>query len=184
VIVLALLIATSDDVVVTMSDHAGSDVKEVTATGTFDAPPDKVHAVLDDLGHYKDFMPYTEESHEIARAPGDTITYERIHAPLSDRRDYTIHVRCSVDDKGRITHSFSLANDKGPPAMDGVVRIQLLEGHWLLEPVDGGKRTKATYWVYTTPGGSIPAFVVNMANNTAVPGLYAAVKKRLASSAR
>ena len=35
----------------------GSDVKEVLAVGTFDAPVESVHAVLDDLGAYQEFMP-------------------------------------------------------------------------------------------------------------------------------
>jgi len=170
----------SDGLVIYNRAHAGSDIREVRAIGSFDAPPRRVHAVLDELGKYKDFMPYTVESHEIARDASGAVTHERIHAPLSDDRDYTIRVTCSEDEHGVITHHFTLANELGPKPIDGVVRLQTLEGRWTLEPVDGGARTKATYWVYTAPGGMVPAFVANAANNTAVPGLFAAVAKRLA----
>jgi hypothetical protein len=169
-------------IVIYNRDHPGGDVKEVMAVGTFDYAPAAVHKILDDLGHYKDFMPYAKESHELEVAPDHVITYERIAAPLSSERDYTIRVTDAVDDKGVITHSFKIANDKGPKPIDGVVRIEILEGHWVLEPVDGGKKTKATYWVYTSPGGSIPTFIANAANNTAVPNLYEAVRNRLAAT--
>jgi hypothetical protein len=151
------------------------------AVGTFDYAPAAVHKVLDDLGHYQDFMPYAKETRELEVKPDYRISYERIAAPLSSERDYTIRVTDAVDDKGVITHSFKVANDRGPKPIDGVVRIEILEGHWVLEPADGGKKTKATYWVYTSPGGT---FIANAANNTAVPNLYEAVRKRLATTTR
>ena len=64
---------------------AGTELKEVLAVGTFDAPLAKVHAVLDDLGAYHEYMPYTKESHVIKRE-GDVVwTYERVNAPLVSR---------------------------------------------------------------------------------------------------
>ncbi len=176
----------TDGVVIYNRERPGSEIKEVLATGSFDAPLDAVRAVLDDLGHYKDFMPYTKESREILKdKDGSVVTYERIAAPLSSERDYTIRVTHKTgthDGKTVVTHTFSLEKALGPKPVDGVVRLQVLEGHWRLEA--DGKRTKASYYVYTSPGGSIPSFVANMANNTAVPGLFNAVKKRLAAARR
>src|SRR5258706_3963 len=49
---------------------------------------------------------------------------------------------------------------------------------WPLEPIDGGKRTLGTYQLLTDPGGSIPTFIANKANTTALPELFARVRKR------
>jgi hypothetical protein len=159
----------------------GSDVKEVLAVGWFDAPLEKVHAVLDDLENYKDFMPYTKES-RLLKKEGDVVwTYERINAPLVSERDYPIRVWHDKTDKG-VTHRFRYDPAYGPKEVDGVVRVTNLDGYWMLEPDPKAPttRTKGTYYVYTSPGGSVPTFVINGANNTAVPGLYETIKKRLA----
>jgi len=52
-----------------------------------------------------------------------------------------------------------------------------------MEPLDGGKRTRATYALFTDPGGSIPSFIANKANTTALPDLFAAVRKLSAAPA-
>ena len=40
-----------------------------------------------------------------------------------------------------------------------------------------GKKTFATYYVYTVPGGSIPVFIINQANGMAVPKVFDSIKK-------
>ena len=156
----------------------GSDVKEVLAVGTFDATLEKVHAILDDLAAYHEFMPYAKET-RILKREGDVVwTYERVNAPLVSERDYTIKVTHEITGE-KVKHIFRIDNAAGPKPIDGVVRVELIDGYWLLER--DGKRTKGTYYILSSPGGSLPTFVVNGANNTAVPGLYEAIKKRLKS---
>ena len=55
--------------------------------------------------------------------------------------------------------------------------MTLSEGSWLLEPAAGG-RTLATYSVFTDSGGSIPAMVANRAGKSAIPRIFAAVRKQ------
>jgi hypothetical protein len=176
-------VAESDGIVIQNRERPGSDVKEVLATGTFDAPPARVHKVLDDLGRYQEFMPYTKTSHVLKASPDVTITYERINAPLVDERDYTLRVtheeKRLPDGSVVVKHMFTQSNKDGPPPVDGVVRVQTLDGWWELTPADGGTRTKARYWVFTSPGGNIPGWAVNLANENAIPNLFAAVKKAL-----
>lgn len=166
----------------------GSEVKEVLAVGWFDAPLEKVHAVLDDLGRYHEFMPYAKET-RILKTEGDNVwTYERINAPFVSERDYPIrvwHEKVATNDKA-VRHSFRYDPAHGPKPIDGVVRVTILDGSWLLEPDPKApdKRTKGTYYLYTSPGGALPVFVINGANNTAVPGVYEAIKKRLKSSTK
>lgn len=171
-------VGKGDHCVVYNRTKPGSEVKEVLAIGTFDAPLEKVHAILDDLGAYQEFMPYAKQTRVLKRDGDVAWTYERVNAPLVSERDYTIKVTHEVVGDG-VKHVFRLDNASGPKPIDGVVRVQLLDGYWLLER--SGTKTKGTYYILSSPGGSLPTFVVNGANNTAVPGLYEAIKKRLKS---
>ncbi len=168
-------------IVVYARDRAGSDVKEVRGVGSFDAPAWVVKNVIDDVAHYQDFMPYTETSKVVTKGDGFIVSYQRLSVPLADDRDYTIKIfdESKEDAAGKVVwkNRWSEANKLGPAVIDGVVRVPVNEGYWQLEDLDGGKRTKATYYVYTNPGGSMPAFLVNAANEQAIPDLYKAVAK-------
>ena len=62
-------------------------------------------------------------------------------------------------------------------ARQGVESVRTNNGYWLLEPREDGKKTFATYYVYTVPGGAIPVFIINQANGMAVPKVFDAIKK-------
>lgn len=181
-------VAKAKGLVVYNRARPGSEVREVLAIGTFDASPEHVHRVLDDNAHYQDFMPYTKVSRVLKREGSTVWSYERINAPLVAERDYTVKIThqqlTRADGSVVMHHAFTQSNADGPAAVDGVVRIAVLDGRWELEPIEGGARTRATYWVYTSPGGSVPTFLVNAANTNAVPGLFDAVKGALPSHAR
>lgn len=157
-------------------------VQEMKAEGVIDAPPEKVWKALRDYENYKKTMPYTEESKVVAREGGDKVIwfYSVVNAPFVDRRDYVIKL---VDEskwnngEGFLKVSWTAGNDKAPKKPDNVVRVQINDGYWQLEPRDGGKKTFAVYYVYTDPGGSIPRWLVNKANGSAVPDVFEAVRK-------
>jgi hypothetical protein len=167
--------------VISARSKAGSEVKEVRGVGTIDAPPWVVKNVIDDVARYKAFMPYTVESLILSTHDGYVVSYQRLDTPVVDDRDYTIKIfdESREDADGRIIwkNRWSEANKLGPPVKPGVARVGINEGYWILEDAAGGARTKATYYVYTSPGGSIPTFLVNMANTQAVPELFRAVSK-------
>jgi len=166
---------------VSSRDKSGSDVKEVRGVGVIDAPSWVVKNVIDDVANYKNFMPYTKESLVLSRHDGYIVSYQYLATPVVDDRDYTIKIydESREDASGKIIwkNRWSEANKLGPAQKNGVARVTVNEGYWILEDDAGGQRTKATYYVYTNPGGAIPTFVVNMANAQAVPELFRAVSK-------
>jgi hypothetical protein len=167
--------------VVSARSKEGSDVKEVRGIGIIDAPSWVVKNVIDDVVRYKDFMPYTKASTVISTHDGYVVSYQRLATPVVDDRDYTIKIfdESREDAQGKVIwkNRWSEANKLGPKPIDGVARVGVNEGYWILEDADNGLHTRATYYVYTSPGGSIPTFVVNMANAQAVPELFRAVSK-------
>lgn len=165
----------------------GSEVKEMKAIGLIDATPKEVWDVVRDLENYPKQMPYTAEVKVLSRTEGDKEIwfYSRLNTPLVAARDYVIILKdeseLKEDGKGFFKVSWTAApqekSDALVPEKKDVVRVRVNDGYWLLEPRDEGKKTFATYYVYTAPGGSIPTFIINSANGMAVPTVFDAIKK-------
>jgi len=157
-------------------------VQEMKAEGIIDAPPEMVWKAIRDYENYTKTMPYIDVSRIVGREGGDRVIwlYSVVNAPLVDKRDYVIKL---VDEskwkngEGYLKVSWSIDNEKAPPKPDDVVRVALNDGYWRLEPRDGGEKTFAVYYVYTDPGGSVPRWIVNRANGTAVPDVFKHVRK-------
>ncbi len=163
-------------------EKAGSEVKEVKAVGIIKAPAHAAKNVLDDLEHYPDFMPYVETAKILKRNGRTIINYQYLDTPLIADRDYVIerHDESSWGKDGKPIYKLRWTSAKpgvGPKPTDDAVRLTTVNGSWLLEPIDDNT-TKGTYYLHTDPGGSLPGFVVNMANGKAIPGVFEAVEKQ------
>jgi len=176
--------AQSKGVTVHSRPKEGSDIKELKTTGDIDSPPHAVFRVLTDLERYTDTMPYTEEAKVLSKEEQDGKVkawhfYSLINAPLASRRDYTIRIADQSDwkdGKGYLKTYWNVS-DKGPAPKDGVVRVKINEGSWILEPIENGTKTRATYYLFTDPGGSLPTWIANKANSSALPDIFEALRK-------
>ena len=167
-------------------DREGTSIKEVRAVGTFDSPNWMVRNVLDDADHYSQFMPYVIQSHILAHDPArhTLLTYAQVNPPVVSMRDYTILIHDEskpgpVEGEEIYSSRWEDGSAKGPAEKKGFVRVKNNEGSWLLEPIDGGKRTRATYTLFTDGGGGIPAFLLNSLNKRRLVELYDVVAKRV-----
>lgn len=157
--------------------------RRIMAVAEVNAPPEVIFNVVSDFDNYPDFMPYVKESRVLSRRSDSELTsYQRIAPPFVSERDYPLKftlTRGTPANGGVFKTEWSVI-PKTLPEVNGVVRITLNDGSWLIEPLDGGKRTRLTYTLLTHPGGLIPDFVANLSNTVAIPKLFAAVKKRAA----
>ena len=154
---------------------------ESKAVGEIAASTDLVHAVLDDVESYSNFMPYTAECRVLKRDDDSVVAYQRISAPLTSDRDYTVRVRTTAKKLEGGTSYFShwiADNAAGPPEKRGVIRVSLCEGSWLLEPI-GPNTTRATYTIYTDSGGMIPSFIKNTGSQIGIRKMFAAIRKQI-----
>lgn len=154
---------------------------ETKAIGEIAAPTDLVHAVIDDVESYSSFIPYVAECRVLKREGDSILGYQRISAPMASDRDYTLHVRTTAKKSDVGTSYFShweTDNAAGPPEKRGVIRVNLCEGSWLLEPA-GPNTTRATYTVYTDSGGIIPKFIKETGSQIGIRKLFAAIRKQV-----
>lgn len=183
------LAAEDDGVKVYSRVREGQSVAEMRAIGLIDASPQEIWKPLRDYESYTKSMPYTEVSKVMGRENDgkQTWVYSVINAPLVDRRDYVLKLVDESDWKdgqGFLKVTWSSWNDKDKyavPTKENAVRLTVNDGYWLLEPREKGTKTFATYYVFTDPGGSLPKWIVNKANGTAVPNVFKALKAAVAA---
>lgn len=158
-----------------------SNIREVKAETIIEAPIDRIWDVLADVDSYSAFMPYLIEAREVPREPGEKrgrLEYFRVNPPLVSQRDYIIKIEAKQDrEKGHYVRSWSAAPDAGVSRRGDSIRLDICDGSWTLEKLEGSK-TKVTYWVYTDPAGSIPGWLANQANTRSVPDVLQAVRNR------
>jgi hypothetical protein len=161
--------------------HAGSSLKEFKAVGEIAAPSRAVCDVIEDVDAYPSFMPYMAECRLLKRESDSLLSYQRISPKVCCDRDYTLRTyRTSWPGVAGLVYSnrWESANALGPAKKPGVVRVELCQGAWLLEP-NGADRTRATYSVYTDTGGVIPAFIANHFSQGGIVEIFAAVRKQV-----
>jgi hypothetical protein len=105
--------------------------------------------------------------------------YFVINAPLVSRRDYTLRLvdESQWQDGTGFLKTRWTVSDKGPALNPDLVRVTVDDGSWLLEPAENGAKTKATYLLFTDPGGSLPTWVSNKANSSTIPDVFEALNK-------
>ncbi len=158
-----------------------SGLKEFKAVGKFEATPATVFAILDDSESYPSFMPYTSECRVLKRDKNTVLAYQRLEIPMVSDRDYTLRSQNAkwLGADGLIYRiRWTPANDEGPAVKEGVARVSVCEGGWLLEP-DGEGGTRATYAIFTDSGGSLPPFLTNSGSRIAIRKVFEAIRKRV-----
>ncbi len=182
------LAADVDSIKIFARQHPGAEVREVKAFSLVDATPHEIWGVIRDYDNYAKTMPYTVEAKVLSKNQGGKLIYlySRLEMPLVNSRDYIIEIADESawkDGAGFLKISWTAANgmDALMPLQGSTVRVRINEGYWLLEPREDGRKTLATYYVYTSPGGSIPSWIANKANSIAVPKVFQAIKEAVAA---
>lgn len=183
-------------------DIPGTKLKEIKAIYTVNAPSWRVCEVVCDLDDYRNFMPFVLTSKVLKTetlSDGSKlfVVFHAIQPPLVSIRYNTLDL-IRRDDfekvKGRYKVEWkksestdidwkdplvkdSFSDDFAPP-----IKVESNSGYWLLEPVEGGAKTKVTYYVKANPMGDLPPFLTRKANFIMLPKLRGAVSKRVGDS--
>jgi hypothetical protein len=151
-------------------------VRELRATGIIDQPAEEVFAVLCDVRRTLVLVPHLKKLAVLYEASDTALAYQRLEVPTLAPRDFTIRHRCRTEEAAdggtRRVNEWRTHNEAGPPERAGTIRLEVNEGSWVLEEVDGGRRTRATYRLRIDPGGDVPKFIVNTAMQLQVPQLF------------
>ena len=172
-------VSTSSKLSVYYRYKKGSPIKEYQAIGVIAAPNWVVENVLADTEAYPNFMPYVAECKVLAREAEGLTTYQRVSAPFISGRDYVLHIRIETrhSKSGTVyVRHWNVDSSRVVAEHPGTIRMKVNEGSWTLEPA--GESTRVTYSIFTNPGGSIPTGMLNYANQSVIPKIFAAVEKQ------
>jgi len=162
---------TDDGIVVFSRETPGTTVRAVKATLIVDAPPQVVLAAACDPETFRESRRWVEEQAFYPSPDPDVwFNYQRLNFPIVSRRDYTLRYERLLDpEKGLYRLRWKTTTAQGPPPIDGVVRVTLADGRIDITPVDGGKRARMHYYLHADPGGSIPGWIIDLANRVSLP---------------
>ena len=157
-------------ILIQLTDYPGSNAKEGCVVGWIPAPPEAVMAILRDAASYDEYMPRVERSDVTTGSGGEVLNQQMLDLPfpIGDRY-FTIRLTEDRSDDGTYRLDFSYVKDTG--------NIKDTHGHWLVEPWRGGSR--ATYVLWTDPGGALPKWAVNRASRRTLPDVVAALRDRV-----
>lgn len=181
-------------------DSAGGETRKVLLMGVLNASPEACFALVTDYERFSDFMPFVQFTRllDSERVNDDTVknwVFFYLNPPMVANRFYTIELWDEKNVDGRLgvyrsRWSMDLSGRRKTPDDRDIkpkirggfkkpVETPLNDGYWLFEPLEGGRKTKVTYWVWTNPGGSIPPGIADKANSIALPKLWTAFVERL-----
>jgi hypothetical protein len=128
------------------------------AEGRVAAPVAAVRAALMDYEAHPRWVANVAESRVLERGPDWIDVYQRLKLPVVHDRDFTVHVSWGGSESDPWLR-FSTANDRGPPPVNGLVRVNINQGSWRLRSLDNGAATWAVYELAFDPAGSIPPWM-------------------------
>jgi hypothetical protein len=103
--------------------------------------------------------------------------YERYDPPMVGPRDYAFRMEVVVDDTesgGDFELRWTIDESHGAPP-EGAIHMLRNTGGWEIAPA-GADGSRFRYHIDADPGGSVPSWIVNIANRSQVPSVIAAVE--------
>lgn len=156
-------IQDTDGVKVYRRDLPDRSINSVKGSGIVDAPVATVALVLLDDARSPEWVDSLTEARVVRMiSPSEYIEYNHVAMPLivSDR-EFVTRVAMTVDrDKKTVVMKSVPVEEPTLKKKPNLVRGEL-SAVYVLESIDGGKRTKLTVEVDADPKGSLPAWVVN-----------------------
>jgi hypothetical protein len=144
------------------------------ASAVVDAPPDDLLDLLVDYEWRQKYLPELVENRLLARGDQWKLLYHRVKPPILSERDYTLRVTWGKSGSIRWSR-FQLANERGPAARGGVVRIPKHEGTRSLQPL--GRGTRIEYRLAIDFSGRVPGWLLRSRIAKSIPDLFQAIRR-------
>ncbi len=141
---------------------ADSPIKEIKVECALEATLSQVVTVLLDVNTTGQWVYATKSATLLKKvSPFELYYHSEIEIPWpASNRDFVAHMKVRQDPHTKVVTIDGPNVPDYVPQKEGVVRIQLGSGKWILTPV--GNKVHIEYYLMADPGGSIPAWLVNL----------------------
>lgn len=153
-----------DGLEVYVRDSESSDIKELRLVTSVKANLSAVIAVLQDIDAMGDWLYRCSEVKTLSTKAGTDVSYYAkidFPWPLADR-DFVANSNITQDPSSKAVIIKSKGALDGMPVKKEVVRITEMDVLWKITPQSGGI-LKIENQLFTNPGGSLPAWLINLA---------------------
>jgi hypothetical protein len=153
----------ANGITVYTANVAHSDRKYIKVTAELEGTLNDVMAVFQNIAQQKDWVYSTKQAYLIQQSNGHSLLYYNetsLPWPASNR-DIAISMKLTEDS---IQHKLIVTQEGKPnaiPPNKGIVRIPHLSANWQFRKV-AAKQLSVDYFMDIDPGGSLPAWVINL----------------------
>ncbi len=137
--------------------------KAVKVECTFTATLSQFVAVIFDIGTQAQWV-YSTKSAALLKqvSPSELYYYSEINVPWpASNRDFIAHLKAVQDMHTRVVTIYGPTVKNYLPEKKDIVRVNESEGKWIITPLSK-TLIKVEYTLHADPGGSIPAWLINM----------------------
>ena len=141
---------------------SNSGFRAVKAECTVQATLSQMAALLSDIDRHHEWV-YSVKSARVLQVvgPAEFIYYSEVDAPWPcSNRDFIVSFKMVQPSPGILTIE-SHAEPDQYPEQPRIVRVRYSVSHWTMT-VAGDNSVKVEYTIQFDPGGSVPAWIVNM----------------------
>lgn len=141
----------------------GSKFQQLRIKAKTQASVKEVVAALEDIDFHKYWVYATQESYMLKkRSASDFDYYVSVDMPFPIKdRDIVIRYKRESDAASGVVHTYSVAREGIKDPREDFVRIKSFKSDYYIRPLAGGQ-TEIEYTVSADPGGSLPAWLVNL----------------------
>jgi hypothetical protein len=137
--------------------------KSIKATFTVNARLSQLAAFVMDVNHYCDWQYNTIRASLLKKIDEqEVIYYTEIAAPWpAGNRDMIVDLRLSQDPKTKVLTIIAKSIPQWAPEKDRIVRVPMSHAKWTVVPLSSSL-LKVEYFIQIDPGGSVPAWMINL----------------------
>jgi hypothetical protein len=157
------LVKDKDGVKVYTATAASGSLKYIKVDATLTGSIKKFISVFKDVPRQTSWVYKTKRSYIIRENADDDLLYYNETAlpwPMSDR-DVAIHMKFKQDTLHHVLFITSEGVPTAIPVHNNIVRVPLFQGNWTVHDI-GYDKIQVRYFLNIDPGGSIPAWIINL----------------------
>ncbi len=162
------------------ADFAGSKIKSLKVEATVEGTAGQLVALLMDVNTSAEWIYHIKSAKLIKQiSPSELYYYSEVNMPWPvANRDFVAHLTVTQNPITKVVVIDGPAVPGMMPERKGVVRVNQSMGRWVITPVDAN-HIKIQYTLHTEPGGTLPAWLVNMFATEGPVQVFRAMRTRL-----
>ncbi|SEW28829.1 START domain-containing protein [Chitinophaga sp. YR573] len=152
-----------DDMKIYTGTVPDSKIKAVKVECVFHATLSQLAAVLLDVNTAAEWLYHTRSASLVKQvSPSEIYYYSEISLPWpAQNRDFVAHLTITQNPVTKVMTIDGPSVKGFVPVKSGIVRVNNSKGYWVVTPL-ANSQIRVEYSLHVDPGGSLPAWLVNM----------------------